>query len=88
MIPLTHCFILFQNSTLNKSPGENYYTSVYEGPNEISQDVAYREHTVVSLVKVSDPKGETVTRGSLYKFSMLNSPDISHLGKNIISPNW
>ena len=38
--------------------------------------------------KFSDPKGETVTRGSLYKFAKLNSPELSHRGKTIISPNW
>ena len=40
------------------------------------------------MVKFLDPKGETWTRGSPYKFSMLNSPELSHRGKNIISPNW
>ena len=40
------------------------------------------------MVKFSETKGEKVTRGSLYKFAMLNSPEISHLGKNLISPNW
>ena len=40
------------------------------------------------MVKFSDPKGETVTYGSLYKFDMLNSTDKSHPGKTIVSPNW
>ena len=37
--------------------------------------------------EVSDPKGETVTCGSPYKFTRLNSPEISHPGKTLISPN-
>ena len=41
-----------------------------------------------SMVKVSNPEGETMTCGSPYKFAMLNSPEISHLGKILISPNW
>ena len=53
----------------------------YEGPNEISQDAIDRKHTLISMVNISDPEGETVTRGSSYKFIMLNSPEISHLGK-------
>ena len=52
------------------------------------QDVPDREQTLISMVKFSDPKGETVTRGSLYKFAMLNSPQISQLGKTMIGPNW
>ena len=67
---------------------KNCYISGYEGPNEISQDVIDREQMVLSVVKVSDPEGETVTRGSLYKFSMLNNTEISHLGKTIMSLNW
>ena len=67
---------------------ENCYILGYEGPNEISQDVPERARTALSVVKISDPKDETVTRGSPYKFSLLNSPEISHLGKTRISPNW
>ena len=52
---------------------ENCYISGYEGPNEILQDALYRECTLISLVKVSDPEDETETCGSLYKFVMLNS---------------
>ena len=70
------------------TPMENHYISGYEGPNEISQDVPNREQTLISVVKFSGPGGETMTRGSLYKFSMLNSPEISHHGKMCISPNW
>ena len=60
----------------------------YEGPNEILQDVPDRAWAVLYVVKFSDPEGETTTRGSSYKFVMLNSPEISHLGKNLINPNW
>ena len=42
----------------------------------------------IYFVKVSDPEDDTVTRGSLYNFAMLNSPKTSHLGKTLISPNW
>ena len=70
------------------TPRENLYISSYEGPNEISQDFLNRSRTVLSMVKVSDPEGEKVTHGSIYKFAMLNSPEISHLVKLCISPNW
>ena len=70
------------------TPRENCYISGYEGPNEISQDVPERARTVLYVVKVSDPEGETVTRGSLYKFAMLNSPKTSHLGKNSYKSQW
>ena len=59
-----------------------------QGPNEISSDFIDRALTLISVVKVSDPDDETGRRGSPYKFAMLNSPEISHLGKTIISPNW
>ena len=91
MIPPTLGSNLSQDSSLNRiptKPTENCYILGYEGPNEISQDVADRARTVVSVVKVSDPEGETVTHGSPYKFVMLNSPEISHRGKIRISPNW
>ena len=29
-----------------------------------------------------------MTRGSPYKFAIMNSSEISHLGKTLISPNW
>ena len=60
----------------------------YKGLNEISQDVSDRAQTFVFVVKVLDPKGETVTRGSPYKFTMLNSPEIHYNGKTLISSNW
>ena len=61
---------------------------VYEGPNEIFQDVPERVQTLLSVVNVSDPEDEIVTRGSPYNFAMLKSPEIGHLGKTLISPNW
>ena len=53
---------------------ENCYISSYEGPNEISKDVPDREWNFVYVVKFSNPKGETVTRGNPYKFTIMNSP--------------
>ena len=81
MIPPNQGSSLSLDSSLNRTPRENCYISGYEGPNEISQDVPERAQTVLSMVNVSHPEGETVTRGSLYKFAMLNSIEISHLGK-------
>ena len=60
----------------------------YQGPNEISQDVPKRAQTLIYEVDFSDPNDEKVTRGSPYNFAMLNNPEIGHLGKTIISPNW
>ena len=88
MIPPNQGSNLSLDSSLNMTPRENCYISGYEGPNEISQNVPDRARIVLSVLKVSDPEGETVTCGSLYKFSMLNSPQIHHLGKTLISPNW
>ena len=59
----------------------------YEGPNEILQDVPERAQPIPSVVRTSDPEDETVTRGSLYKFALLNSPEMSHLGKMRICSN-
>ena len=39
------------------------------------------EWNLFYVVKVLDPEGETVTHGSMYKFAMLKSLEISHLGK-------
>ena len=55
---------------------------------KFSQYVLDREWTLISMVKFSYPDDETGTHGSSYKFTMLNSPEISHLGKTLISPNW
>ena len=70
------------------TPGENCYISGYKGPNEIYEDVTEREWNLISMVQVSDLEDETATRGSPYNFAMLNSPEIGHLGKTLISPNW
>ena len=70
------------------TPRDNCHISGYKVPNEISQDVPDKAPNLLSLIKFLDPKGETVTHGSLYKFTMLNSLEIRHLGKTLISPNW
>ena len=88
MIPPNRGSSLFQDSSLKRTPRENCYISGYEVPNKILQDVIYRARTLISVVKVSDPEGETVTCGSMYKFAMLNSLEIHPLGKTLISPNW
>ena len=88
MIPPNQGSILSRDASLNKTPWENCYISSYEGPNEIFQDVQYRARTLIYVVNISDPEGEIVTHGSSYKFSILNSPEISHLGKTCINPNF
>ena len=79
---------LFHDSSLNKTPGDNCYILGYKGPNEMFEAVPKRAWTVLSVVEVWVPDDETVTRGSPYNFAMLNNPEIGHLGKIIISPNW
>ena len=88
MILPNHGFSLFQDSSLNRTPTKNRYILCYEIPNEISQDFLDRAWTLLSVVKIADLEDQTVTHGILYKFAMLNSIERSHLGKNIISPNW
>ena len=88
MIPPNQGSNLSQDSSLNKTHRENCYISNYEIPNENLQDFPDREQTLLYVVKVSELEGQTVTHGSLYKFVMLNSPEISHLGKTLISHNW
>ena len=88
MIPPNQGSSLSQDSALNRTPRENCYISGYKGLNEIFQDVPYRAHTILFVIKFSHLKGETLTHGILYKFSILNSSEISHLGKTRISPNW
>ena len=87
MIPPNQGSIISQDSFLNRTPRENCYILGYKGPNEISQDVPDREHNLISMVKFSGLEGEIVTRGSPYKFTILNNPEIRHLGKIDISPN-
>ena len=88
MIPPSHGSSLSEDSVLNRWPRENCYISGYKGPNEISQDVLDRAQTVLSVVKVSDLEGETVTCGSPYNFATLNNPETRNLGKTLIRPNW
>ena len=80
--------IPFKDSSLNRTPRENFYISGYKGPNKISQDFLERAHTLIYLVIVLDSEYETVTCGSPYKFAIMNSLVTGHLGKMIISPNW
>ena len=88
MIPPNQGSSLSQDSSLNRTLWENCYILGYEGPNEIYQDFPDKAQNVISLVKFPDPEGETMTRGSLYKFDLLNSPKMRHLGKTHISSNW
>ena len=88
MIPPKQGSSLFQDSSLNRTPRDNFFISSYKGPNEISQDVPNRAWNLYSLLKISNPKDEPMTCGSRYKIALLNSPEISHLGKTFISPNW
>ena len=88
MIPPNQGSSLSQDSSLNMTSRENCYILGYVGPNEILQDVLDRAQTVISMIKVSDPEGETLTHGRLYKFDMLNSPEKIHHRKTLISPNW
>ena len=88
MIPPNQGSNPFQDSSLNRTPRENYYISGYEDPNEIFKDVPNREWNLIFVIKFSYPEDETVTRGSLYNFAMLNSSETGHLGKMFISPNW
>ena len=60
----------------------------YTGPNEIYKYVPKMAWNFPFVVIVSDPEDETMTHGIPYKFVVLNSPVIGHLGKMIISPNW
>ena len=80
--------ILSNDSSPNRTPGETCYISGYEGRNEIYQDVPQRTQTIIFVEKFSYPEDEPVTHGSLYKIALLNSPEIGHLGKTLISPNW
>ena len=78
-----HCY----EQSHNRSPGDNCYISGYEGPNEIYEDVPERVRTLIFVGQVSNPEYETMTCGNPYNFSMLNSLEIGHLGKMLISPN-
>ena len=84
MFPPNQGSNLFQDSSLNRKPRENCYIVGYEGPNEILKDVPERAQPIISMLKISDPEDETVTCGSPYKFVLLNSPEMSHLGKPVM----
>ena len=88
MIPPNKGSSLFRDSSLNMTPRDNLYISGYESPNEILQDVLERAQTLIFVVKISDLKGETVSHGIPCKFAMLNSIEIRHPEKTIISLNW
>ena len=88
MIPPNQGSSLSQDSSLNRTPRKNFFISGYEGSNEILKDVLDMEWTIIFVLKFSNPEDETLTHGIPYKFAMLNSPKISHLGKNLIRPNW
>ena len=88
MIPPNQGSSLSLDSSLNMTPMENCYIQGYDSPNEILQDISDRAWTILSVVKNFDHEGETLTRGSLYKFAMLKSLEIGHLGKTLINPNW
>ena len=88
MIPPSQGSSLFQNSSLNRTPGENYNILGYRGPNGIPEDVQKIAWTVISVVRISEPEDEPVTRGMPYNFTVLNSPVTGHLGQMIINPNW
>ena len=55
---------LFQDSSLNRTPGEKFYISGYKGPNQILQDFSDRVRNLIYVVKFSYPEGEIVTRTS------------------------
>ena len=88
MIPPNQGYSLSHDSSLNMIPRKNCYISGYKGPNEILQDVPDREQIVIPVIKVLDPDDETRTCRSPYKFSIRNNPEICHIGKTFISPNW
>ena len=88
MIPPSYGSSLFQNSSLNRTPGENFYILGYRGPNGIPEYVPERERTLILLVRTADLEYEIVTRGNPYNFAVRNSPVTRHFGKMIINPNW
>ena len=88
MFPPNQGSSLFQDSSLKMTPTENCNISGYKDPNEKFQDDPNREWTLLSVINVSDLDDETRTCGSPYMFAMMNSPEISHIGKTLISPNW
>ena len=88
MIPPIQGSNLFQDSSLNRTTRENCYIVGYKGPNEILEAFPKITRNILSVVQVLDLEDETVTRGILFNFGILNSPVTGHLGKMIISTNW
>ena len=86
MIPPNQGYSLSLDSSLNRTPRGNCYILGYKRPNENFQDVPDRAWNVISVVKISEHEGETVTCGSPYKFTMVNSPEIIHLGNQLVKP--
>ena len=60
----------------------------YKGPNGIPKDVIEISWLAISLIQISEPEDEPVTRGMPYNCTILNSPVTGHLGKMFINPNW
>ena len=63
--------ILFQKSSINRTPGKISNIFGYIGPNGIPEDVPERARTVISVVQISDSDDEPVTRGMPYNFAVL-----------------
>ena len=70
------------------TPRDNCYILGYRGPNRILEDVPEISWNFLSVVWISEPEDEPVTRGMTYNFIVLNSPVTGHLGKMIINTNW
>ena len=50
MIPPSYGSSLFQNLSLNRTPGETFYILGYLGPNGIHEDVPKIARTLISMV--------------------------------------
>ena len=88
MISPSEGSILFQKSSINRTPGEICNILGYRGPKGIPEDVTEMEQTLIFVVQSSDSEDEPVTRGMPYNFAVLNSPVTGHLGKRIINTKW
>ena len=54
IIPPSYGSSLFQNSSLNRTPGENCYILGYIGPNGISKAVPESVQTKISMIQILD----------------------------------
>ena len=70
------------------TPGENFYSIGYGGPNGILEAVLEREQNLIFVVRISEPEDEPMRCGIPYNFTIMNSLVTGHLGKMIINPNW